>query len=67
MEPWHYIYTRQDDWNDSGDESWGDGDGHYGGMDIHHSHGMWTNNSGRSHSHENRPPYYAVTFIMRIR
>ena len=72
---WHYIYTRQDDWNDSGGwgPSWGDGDnGHYRGWHSthwggHHSHGMWTNNSGRSHSHENRPPYYAVTFIMRIR
>ena len=72
---YHGIYTRQDDWNDSGGwgPSWGDGDNgrwaphhttHWGG---HHSHSIWTRNSGRSHSVENRPPYYAVYYIMRVK
>jgi hypothetical protein len=72
---YHGIYTRQDDWNDSGGwgPSWGDGDNgrwaphhttHWGG---HHSHSIYTHNSGRSYSVENRPPYYAVYYIMRVK
>lgn len=32
--------------------------------DGDHSHAV--SNSGSSHAHENRPPYYAVTFIIRV-
>jgi hypothetical protein len=72
---YHGIYTRQDDWNDSGGwgPSWGNGDNgrwaphhstHWGG---HHGHGMYTNNAGRGWAHENRPPFYAVYYIMRVK
>lgn len=72
---YHGIYTRQDDWNDSGGHgpSWGNGDNgwwyphhntHWAG---HHGHGMYVNNSGHSWAHENRPPFYAVYYIMRVK
>lgn len=72
---WHGIYTRQDDWNDSGGHgpSWGNGDNgwwhphhgtHWAG---HHGHGLSIHNAGHSHAHENRPPWYAVYYIMRVK
>lgn len=72
---WHRIYTRQDDWNDSGGHgpSWGNGDnGHYRGYHGthwggHHGHHIYTHNAGHSHHHENRPPWYAVYYIMRVK
>ena len=72
---WHRIYTRQDDWNDSGGHgpSWGNGDnGHYRGYHTthwagHHGHHIYTHNAGHGHHHENRPPWYAVYYIMRVK
>lgn len=31
-----------------------------------HSHGFTTNSTGSGTAHENRPPYYALAFIMRV-
>ena len=37
------------------------------GSEISHSHGEFnTNNTGGGQSHENRPPFYILAFIMRI-
>ncbi len=44
----------------------------YGGNDTHtayagiHSHKLYIENKGNDAPHENRPPYYAVYYIMRI-
>jgi microcystin-dependent protein len=36
-------------------------------QEISHNHGEYnTNNSGGGQSHENRPPFYILAFIMRI-
>jgi len=39
------------------------GDTHYAGS---HSHTLNINNTGNDQAHENRPPFYAVYYIMRI-
>ena len=39
------------------------GDTHYAGS---HSHTLNINNTGNDQAHENRPPYYALYYIMRI-
>jgi microcystin-dependent protein len=31
-----------------------------------HTHSFTTNNTGSGNSHENRPPYYALAYIMRV-
>jgi hypothetical protein len=72
---YHHIYTRQDDWNDSGGwgPSWGNGDnGHYRGYHTthwagHHNHGLSIYNTGSNHWFDNQPAYYAVYYIMRVK
>lgn len=59
-----------------GEGTWGTGQTYFtsvSGLHIHninasglHSHGGITGNTGSNQPHENRPPYYALAFIMRI-
>lgn len=38
----------------------------YSGSAGNHSHSITTNTKGGNQSHENRPPYYALAYIMRL-
>ena len=71
----HGIVTRQDDYNVSsgnrGNPSWGGDEGSHGVYHHtqyagNHSHSASIGNKGNSESHENRPPYYALCYIMYI-
>lgn len=37
-----------------------------GGVSAGHTHNFTTNSTGGGQSHENRPPYYALAFIMKV-
>ena len=46
-----------------GDNYFYDASGHYSG----NNNTKWTNNEGSGKSHENRPPYYTLCYIMRVK
>ena len=43
-----------------------DRSGLYDDMSGNHSHSVWTNNQGGNESHNNMPPFYILTYIMKL-
>ncbi len=54
-------YEEYDLFSSSSTANWGETD-----SDGSHSHTLIMDNTGGGQAHENRPPYYALAFIMRI-